>query len=207
MGTSQFWGTVGTWVIGAFAFLIAALQYLNSLFRPRVVATFGPVGRGQERRRFVVTIRNKGGAPGMVARVGIMQDPDHKILAKVTYPGWPDKRPPFPFLLPGHSAAIVILDMAQELRPAARVIVAYDGTRETCMKFRVTDRVLVRNRTALPPDSLALLEPPETAGFDQTRRRLPKSQTSIAGQSSIQTLAGAGRRPRTPPRRRQSHRP
>lgn len=160
MGDSQLWGTIGTWVVGAFAFVIAALQYLNSLFRPRVSATLGPVRPGQEPRRFVVTIRNKGGAPGMVARVGVTQDPDHRIMAKLYYPGWTVQRPPFPFLLAGHSAAIVVLDLAEDLLPAARVIVVYDGKRETCTKFGVTNRVLIRNRTALPPDSLALLKAP-----------------------------------------------
>ena len=160
MGDSQLWGTVGTWVVGAFAFVIAAMQYLNSLFRPRVSATFGPVRPGQEPSRFVVAIRNKGGAPGMVARVGVAQDPYHRIMAKVTYPGWTDERPPFPFLLAGHSAAIVVLDLAEDLLPPARVLVAYDGKRETCTKFGVTNRVLIRNRTALPPDSLALLKAP-----------------------------------------------
>jgi hypothetical protein len=161
MGNSQLWGTVGTWVVGAFAFAIAVLQYLNSLFRPRVVATFGPVEPGKEPRRFVVTIRNKGGAPGMVARVAIMQDPDHRIIAKVTYPGWTEERPPFPFLLSGHSAAIVVLDMADRLQPAARVLIVYDGKKETCTKYDVTKYVLIRNRTALPPDSLALLQAPQ----------------------------------------------
>jgi hypothetical protein len=160
MGNSQLWGTVGTWVVGAFAFVIAVLQYLNSLFRPRVVATFGPVEPGEEPSRFVVTIRNKGGAPGMVARVMVIQDPDHRVIAKVKYPGWTEQRPPFPFLLAGHSAAIVVLDKAEHLRASARIVVAYDGQRETCTKYDVTDFVLSRNRTTLPPGSLALLEPP-----------------------------------------------
>jgi len=171
MGGSQLWGTIGTWAVGILAFVIAILQYLNTFFRPRVEAVFGPIAPGQAHSRFVVAVRNKGGATGMVARVGVVHDPDHKYEAKVDYPEWPADRPPFPFLLSGHSAAIVVIDLAEQIRPSARILVSYDGKRVSCARFQVTESVLIKNRTALPPDSLAILRPPTSAVVSDMRLR------------------------------------
>jgi hypothetical protein len=160
MGGSQLWGTIGTWAVGILAAAIAILQYLNTRFTPRVLAVFGPVERNRDQSRFVVTVRNKGGATGMVARVAVVHDPDHRYEVKVTYPEWTAERPPFPFLLAGHAAAIVVIDLAEPLSPSARILVSYDGKRVSCTKFERTESVLLQNRTALPPDSLAMLKPP-----------------------------------------------
>ena len=97
----------------------------------------------------------------MVARVAVVHDQKHKYEVEVTYPEWTDEgQQPFPFLLGGHAAAIVVMDLKERIGPAARVLVSYDGKRENCTKFGTSESVLLNNRTALPPDSLAIMKPP-----------------------------------------------
>jgi len=158
--SSQLWDPIATGAVGVLAAWIATLQYLNTRFSPHVTAVFGPIETDHDPCRFVVTIRNKGGATGMVARVAVVHDQKHKYEVKVAYPEWTDEQPPFPFLLGGHAAAIVVIDLKEQPSPAARVLVSYDGKRTNCTKFETSESVLLNNRTALPPDSLAIMKPP-----------------------------------------------
>jgi hypothetical protein len=168
MDSSQLWDPITTGAVGVLAAWIATLQYLNTRFSPRVTAVVGPIGTDGKPLRFVVTIRNKGGATGMVARVAVVASQTHRYELKASYPGWTDAQPPFPFLLGGHAAAIVVMDLdlndlgdpKGQIPRAARVLVSYDGKRQNCTKYETTDSILLDNRTALPPDSLAIMKPP-----------------------------------------------
>jgi hypothetical protein len=158
MGPPDVWGAVGTWVVGVLALLIAILQYVGSIFRPSADARLGPVAIKHPATRIVVNLRNRGGSPGMVVRVWVVADPDHKIDVDVDFPGWSRDRPPYPFMLAGRSTAVIIMDLKEDIKASARVLIEYDRGRQHCVAPHPVTSSLAPNRTQLPPDSLAIME-------------------------------------------------
>jgi hypothetical protein len=157
------WGALGTWVVGLLGLFIAGLQYVGSIFWLRAEARIGPVSaHGPLKKRIVVSLRNRGGATGMIEYVVVVIAQDHKVRADVLYPEWRD-RLPFPFMLPGRSSALLVIDLDCDFGEAFRVLIRANGA-EKCVTMFPTHYSLSHNYTALPPDSLAIVRHRSEAG-------------------------------------------
>jgi hypothetical protein len=193
------WGALGTWVIGLLGLFIAGLQYVGSIFWLHAEARIGPGSADGPPTRIVVSLRNRGGATGMIEHVVVVIAQDHKDRARVSYPEWPDRHP-FPFMLPGRSSALLVIDLDETCREAFRVLIRANGA-DTCVRMFPTHYSLSRNYTALPPDSLAIVRQPDAAhdGSDLLKRAQPKADsaalmTRMPG--PVRSKAGAVRMPR-----------
>jgi hypothetical protein len=116
-------GTLGTWSVGVLAAIIAAIQYRNSIFRPRTVSYIQSDGL-----RIALRVINMGGAAGMVERVELVTDDDDAPLVDYGWDGW-DGCDPVPFILPGKASAILLLALNRPAEAELRMIVSYgNGT-------------------------------------------------------------------------------
>jgi hypothetical protein len=194
------WGALGTLVIGLLGLVIAGLQYVGSIFWLRAEARIGPDGRGGPPTRIVVSLRNRGGAAGMIEHVVVVIAQDHKDRARVLYPGWPDRHP-FPFMLPGRSSALLVIDLEEQYGESFRVLIRGNGA-DTCVRMSPTHYSLSPNVTALPPDSLAIVRQPYAAqdGSDAPKAGTTRQADSAARMTRmprpIRSKARAVRMPR-----------
>jgi hypothetical protein len=154
------WTALGTWIIGFVGALIAALSYRNSIFIPYVVAvTAKPTEELPGRQLVVVRVINRGGADGMVEDLWCV-DFEHSPIPgqKMEWIGW-SERPPVPFILPGRAAAVLVICFADALPANAGIQVQFGDGRARCGGLTEVPMAF-SSRTAIPPDSLAVIEPP-----------------------------------------------
>jgi hypothetical protein len=100
-------GAVGTWVVGAVAAWIAAVQYLHNKFRPEVWAFCDTA------QRILVRIVNQGAGSGLITDVNLL-GPGHLENGEVEFYRWelqgePSDARPVPFPLGGNSTAQLFL--------------------------------------------------------------------------------------------------
>ena len=156
------WGSAGTWVIGLVGAVIAYLQYRNSIFIPEVQAyTARATADLPGRKKVFLRVTNKGGASGMVDGVYAV-DAWHKPLQNLsfTWTGW-EERTPVPFSLPGKSAAWLAIEFKASLPANAGITVQFGAHGSRCGGLTEVD-IAPSMRTALPPGSLGIIEPPRT---------------------------------------------
>lgn len=154
------WGAFGTVLIGLAGVAIAWLQYRNSIFIPTAEAvTAKATEKLPGRKKVLVRVTNRGGAPGMVDAIYAV-DAAHEPLeqASFTWIGWND-RPPVPFTLPGKSVAVVAIEFSRSLPDHAGIKVQVEGHRSVCGGLTEVD-LAPTMRTALPPNSLGIIAPP-----------------------------------------------
>jgi len=156
------WGSAGTWVIGLVGAVIAYLQYRNSIFIPEVQAyTARATQHLPGRRKVFVRVTNKGGASGMVDDVYVV-DAWHEPVQDSSFRwiGW-EERTPVPFSLPGKSAAWLAIEFKASLPANAGITVQFGAHGSRCGGLTEVD-IAPSMRTALPPGSLGIIEPPRT---------------------------------------------
>jgi hypothetical protein len=149
-------GAGGTWAVGILAAVIAWMQYRNGVFRPKATTYV----EAPTWRRIAVRITNRGGAAGMVERVELVTV-DHEAAPLVDYEweGW-NPSEPVPFVLPGKASAILVLSLKKALAKDVRVRIRYgDGGSSGCLDLQTVPGTL-KEKTTLPPDSLAIKKPP-----------------------------------------------